>query len=96
MLIYNNNEQEKEQRAVKHITSDPMWRTDVRAMQRQKKGIVIGSKDLIYHHSQRLICPKCERGAFGHGDKNHAKCPHCGWYGRSVTIEEYLTARLYR
>lgn len=96
MLISNNNEQEKEQRAIRHIVSDPLWQSDVRRMQRQNKSIIIGSKDLIYRHAQRLICPKCERGAFGHGEKGHAKCPYCGWYGRSVTVEEYLNSKLYR
>ncbi len=78
------------------MTSNDLWQNDVQAMQREGNKIILGSDDLIRHHGNRLICPKCEKGAFRHLHKDTAKCPSCGWFGKALTVDEYLTNKLYR
>lgn len=45
------------------------------------------------------VCPKCERLAFrdvGWKENRIATCSNCGWHGKTVTYDEYITKKLYR
>lgn len=42
------------------------------------------------------VCPKCERIAPCHLKIGHGKCPTCGYYGKTITVREYIKKRLYR
>lgn len=95
MHIQTSNN-EKEQQFIDHMTSHQWWQDDIKQIQKNEKKIVIGTQDIIKHHGERLICPRCERGAFRHIKKDMAKCPVCGWFGKSVTVDEYLTQKLYK
>ncbi len=85
-----------EDKFIKHFTSHEWGQQDVAKMQQQENKILIGSSDMIKYHGNRLVCPKCERAAYGYYKKGYAKCPKCTWWGKAVTVEEYLAARLYR
>lgn len=95
-MTSSHNEREKEDRYVRHMTNDPFWRSDIARMKGGDKRIVIGSREIIRRHGNRLICPKCETGAYRYGAPDRARCNKCGWEGRSVTVDEYLTQKLWR
>jgi len=62
------------------------------------KEIIIGTNSMVREMGSRLVCPKCERLAFGkweEGEKPKAKCPSCGWHGEGITFDEYIAVRLY-
>lgn len=77
------------------MTKDPWWQNDIKRLQEKKK-IIIGSQEIIREYGSRLICPKCERGAFRNGTRDRARCNICGWEGPSLTIDEYMTEKFYR
>ena len=81
---------------VENITKDKLWESDIQAIRQKTGKIVVGTQDLIRHHGKRLICPKCEGGAFRHGTKYSARCNVCGWQGQSITVDEYITQKLYK
>ncbi len=86
---------ENERKYLRHLTSDSLWNRDLQREPGQSK-MVLGTTEIMRRYGQRLICPKCERGAFRCGSKNTARCNKCGWFGRSITIDEYLTEKLWR
>ncbi len=85
-----------ENKYLKHMVSDPIWTRDLNDMRDKKKGIVLASQEIMRRHGQRLICIKCERAALRYGKKDRARCNWCGWEGKSVTVDEYLTQKLWR
>ena len=96
MLILNNNTKSQEQSFLEHMTSHQWWQDDINQIRKDERKIVIGTNDIIKHHGNRLICPRCERGAFRHIKKDMAKCPVCGWFGKALTVDEYITNKLYK
>ncbi len=78
------------------MTSHQWWKDDITDIRKKENKIEIGSYEIIRHYGNRLICPKCERGAFRHKKKDMAMCATCGWFGKALTIDEYLTSKLYR
>jgi len=96
MVIRQNQPYEQEQKFIKHMTKHPWWQYDIDNIRNSERKLVIGTDDILRHYGQRLICPKCERGAYRHKKKDMARCLHCGWEGQSVTVDEYITGKLYR
>ena len=96
MVILSRKPEEQEQKFVNHMTSHEWWQNDINQIKQDTGKIIIGTDDIIKHHGNRLICPKCERGAFRHIKKDMAKCPTCGWFGKALTVDEYLTNKLYK
>ena len=66
----------------------------------KQKGLVLGSWDMIHKFGKRLICPKCERVMYydykENDKKKYGRCPHCGYHGESITLDEYLTEKMDR
>ena len=96
IVLARKSEGEHEQQFIKHMTQDTLWKQDMDQLKKDKGKIVIGTQDMIRRHGRRLICPKCERGAFRHGSNDRARCNLCGWEGYSITVDEYITEKLYR
>lgn len=47
----------------------------------------------------RAVCPRCEKWAYrdvGWTRGRVARCPACGWRGRTVTVDEFIAGRMYR
>lgn len=75
-----------------HATQDELW--DIDRRQAKKSGIIIGNDEMLRQHGNRLICPRCERAALRYGARDRARCK-CGWEGKSITVDEYMTEKLY-
>jgi len=95
-VLLTKNQHEQEKTFVKHMTKDPWWKQDIQMLRKDTGKIVIGTQDLLRRHGNRLICPKCERGAYRYGKKDMARCNMCGWQGRSLTVDEYIAVKMYK
>ena len=55
--------------------------------------------EVINALSSQPICPKCEQLCFrdtGWKEYRIARCANCGWHGKTITYDEYITNKLYR
>lgn|GEM_PF-2569126 len=95
IVLLPRTEQEREQTFIKHMTAHPWWQNDIQQLRKDTGKIVVGTQEILRRHGQRLICPKCETGAYRTG-KDRARCNKCGWEGKSITVDEYITEKLYR
>ncbi|MDR0931372.1 MAG: hypothetical protein LBM38_06525 [Clostridiales bacterium] len=87
---FNDREQAMRNKFVAHGVSNDIWASDRRGMT---------SLQMIQKYKDRAVCPRCERWALrdkGWAKGRIARCPHCGWHGRTITIDEYLTSKLYK
>jgi DNA-directed RNA polymerase subunit RPC12/RpoP len=74
----------------RHAADAPIWRADTHGMTGQQ---------ILKLYKTSAICPRCERLAFrdkGWQARRIARCPRCGWRGRAVTVDEYITGNLYK
>lgn len=58
-----------------------------------------GIEDIFRELKNRCVCPKCEGVAFrdkGYMKNKTSTCPKCGWSGSAVTIDEYVTFKMYK
>ena len=75
---------------VSHATTHKFWQQDTSGL---------SSTQVLRQFSNRAICPRCERFAYrdkGWDSSKYARCPACGWSGKTITIDEYISAKLYR
>lgn len=86
-----NTEQKFLDKAGKH----PFVKRDM-----EKHKLLIADHNLVRHLGKRLVCPKCESMAYRDGrsysGKLMGRCVYCGWHGEAVTLDEYMTYKLYR
>ena len=94
-IFDKSNEKRLQERLNKHLLDHNLGRAEVK-----REGIVKGSWDMIRRFGQRLICPKCERAMYydykEHDTKKLGRCPHCGYHGESITLDEYLKEKMDR
>lgn len=75
---------------INHATQHEWWKSDVKGM---------SNNDILRNFKNRAVCPKCEAWAYrdkGWRDGGYARCPKCGWSGKTITIDEYITHQLYK
>ena len=63
----------------------------------ETRGLSAGQ--IVAQYAKQPICPRCEGMAcrdVGWKDGGRAGCVSCGWRGATITVDEYMTARLYR
>ncbi len=78
------------EKLVNHATKHQFWQEDTANM---------SASEVLRTYSNRAICPACERFAYrdkGWDKGNYARCPACGWSGRTITIDEYINRKLYK
>jgi len=66
------------------------WARDVAGM---------SASQVLAEFTNHPICPRCEGMAcrdHGWTSESRAACINCGWRGRTVTMDEYITERMYR
>lgn len=54
------------------------------------------NEQILKELQSRPVCPQCENIAMRHLDRTRAKCPNCGWQGKTITLDEIITEQLYR
>lgn len=97
MLLKDNTAADRatEQKFLTKAGRHPFVKQDM-----NKHGIIVANRDLMKHLGRRLVCPKCESVAYRSGRSNSGKwmgrCSQCGWHGEAVTLDEYMTYKLYR
>jgi predicted RNA-binding Zn-ribbon protein involved in translation (DUF1610 family) len=96
-VIIRKGQQAQENEVVRRMRDNQYSRYEEMA-----NGLVVtNAEQMLREYGERPICPKCEREMFRSwkkGDPDHKQgyCPHCGYRGGSITIAEYLHAKLYR
>ena len=100
------SELERQALHMKHLLSqkwvqDDMARKRVNTRMQTDTDIIVVGEGMVRELGKRLICPKCERLAYRHWERDHkgnpkAKCPSCGWYGEALTYDEYFHEKLSR
>ena len=97
MLLKDNDAADRntEQKFIEKAGRHPFVKQDM-----QKHKLLVADHRLVRHLGNRLVCPKCESMAYRSGRASSGKwmgrCSQCGWHGEAVTLDEYLTYRLYR
>ena len=96
VILQRRPDNEQEKTFIKHMTDHKWWQNDLNDIRKRENKLVVATSDVLKHYGERLICPRCERGAYRHKAKDKARCPHCGWEGKSVTVSEYISQKLYK
>ena len=55
--------------------------------------------EILAEYARQPVCPRCEGMAcrdHGWKDGGRAACISCGWRGITVTMDEYITKKLYK
>ena len=74
---------------IKHAVESPMMREDTQGM---------SCGEILSKFKNRAVCPRCEKWAYrdkGWQNGQVACCPACGWRGKTITMDEFITNRLY-
>lgn len=91
-IVPGHDKSRTEKRFTQHALNNRMAQYD----QDSRRIVVTNTRQMLNEYANKLICPKCEQLMFrkwpkGSPNRKQGMCPHCGYYGPSVTVEEYLS-----
>lgn len=86
MIILNRNGT-TQNTYLKHATQHDWWKPETNGK---------SNTQIMRELGNRPVCPRCETLAMRHTAKDWAKCPKCGWEGRTISLDEMLTNQMYK
>jgi tRNA(Ile2) C34 agmatinyltransferase TiaS len=87
----NPSRKDEERRVRRDMTDNRFSRYDMRVRQMQT-----GNAQAIWDEYRRqLVCPKCAAVMAFTGART-GYCPRCHYEGESVTVDQFLSNRMYR